>query len=187
MHMSLCHFLLMAFRYAWRYRRRKAAIKIQATYRMHLVKFVVQKERAERRQRNMELNAREEVAVSSSHLGMLTSPFSWRERGRKRRRLLLAARRGCDVPLCHQMLRAGMQGTASRGKTVEMKQRKETATSDSAGSIESRAITNKGVTFETMEMEVNDELKHEDAEDKKTEMLPFVSFLVTLTLCTHFA
>mmetsp|Transcript_33468 Transcript_33468/g.105432 ORF Transcript_33468/g.105432 Transcript_33468/m.105432 type:complete len:941 (-) Transcript_33468:53-2875(-) len=130
--------------YAWRYRRRKAAIKIQATYRMHLVKFVVQKERAERRQRNMELNAREELA---------------REREEKK---TAASRRKT-------------RGTASRGKTVEMKERKETATSDSAGSIESRAITNKGVTFETMDMEDKDELKHEDAEGMKTEMLSFTN------------
>lgn len=49
-------------RHVWWFRRRKAAVKIQATYRMHLTKFVKRKAIAERRARAMEEDFRGQMA-----------------------------------------------------------------------------------------------------------------------------
>jgi hypothetical protein len=48
--------------YVWRHRRRRAAVVIQATYRMHLTKFLKRKLQAERKQRLMDDNFRAEQA-----------------------------------------------------------------------------------------------------------------------------
>lgn len=45
--------------HAWLWRRKKAAIKMQATYRMYLTKVVTRKKRAEKRMEDMENNGRE--------------------------------------------------------------------------------------------------------------------------------
>jgi hypothetical protein len=45
--------------YAWRWRRNKAAVKMQATYRMYLTKIITRTKRAERRQAEMDRDGRE--------------------------------------------------------------------------------------------------------------------------------
>ena len=46
-------------RYTWLWRRKKAAIKMQATYRMYLTKTITRTKRAEKRQKEMDRDARD--------------------------------------------------------------------------------------------------------------------------------
>ena len=49
--------------YTWRWRRNKAAVKMQATYRMYLTKIVTRTKRAERRQQMMDRDGREALRL----------------------------------------------------------------------------------------------------------------------------
>jgi hypothetical protein len=79
--------------YVWRHRRARAAVIIQATYRMHLTKFLKRKLQAERKQRLMEEDFRAEQARERAERKKAEEKKRLAEAESKRRQELQAQKR----------------------------------------------------------------------------------------------